>query len=70
MEDSGLWKMVLELKYGSWRKLNESKISRSASRWWVNIYKVCGKTLQGLWFDNCIEWEIGDEKKIKFWEDK
>jgi len=69
-EDNGLWKQVLELKYGSWRNLNDLDILRSASRWWINVHKVCGSTLQVLWFDNSFEWVLGDGKKVKFWEDK
>jgi len=69
-EDNGLWKQVLESKYGSWRNLNDPIVLKSASRWWTNIHKVCGGTLQGLWFDNSFEWVLGDGKKVKFWEDK
>jgi len=58
MEDNGLWKKVLESKYGSWRKLNKPNISTIAPRWWANIYKVCGRTPQGLWFDDCIKWKV------------
>jgi len=69
MEDKGLWKQVLESKYGSWRNLNDSNISRSASRWWMDIYNVCGSTTQGLWFDKSFEWVLGEGNKVKFWED-
>ena len=69
MEDYGLWKQVLDSKYGSWRNLNDSIISRSTSRWWLDIQKVCGSVTQGVWFDNYIEWVVEGGKKVKFWED-
>ena len=31
---------------------------------------MCGTTEAGKWFDNCIEWVVGDGKIVKFWEDK
>jgi len=69
-ENNGLWKQVLESKYGSWRNLNDPITLRSASRWWIDIHKVCGNTIQGLWFDKSFEWGVGEGKKVKFWEDK
>jgi len=42
-----LWKDILELKYGSWRKLSESRILRLASRWWCDLNKAC-KDGQGI----------------------
>jgi len=70
MEDHGVWKQILDSKYGSWRMLNEPKTCTVASRCWKDIHKVCGNIESGKWFDNCIEWVAGDEKRVKFWEDK
>jgi len=70
VEDHGVWKQILDSKYGSWRVLNEANTSRAASKWWKDIHKVCGNTESGRWFDNCIEWVIGEGKKVKLWEDK
>jgi len=70
MKDNGLWKQVLKSKYGSWRNLNDPNISRLASRWWLDIHKVCGSTQQGLWFDESYEWVLREGDKVKFWEDK
>jgi len=69
-EDKGLRKLILESKYGSWRNLSDPNISRSSSRWWINIHKVSGSTRQGIWFDNNLEWVLGEGKTVKFWEDK
>jgi len=69
MEDKGLWREVLESKYGSWRNLNEIVIPKSASRWWKDIHKVCGSSTQGAWFENCKNWVIGKGDKVLFWED-
>jgi len=70
MDDQGVWKQILDSKHESWRRLKESNTSRNASRWWKDIHKVCGNTKSGKWFDNCIEWVVGDGKMVKFWEDK
>jgi len=69
-EDNGLWKQVLESKYGSWKNLNDPITLRFASRWWKDIHKVCGSTTRGLWFDNSVQWVVGEGKIVKFWEDK
>jgi len=50
MKDKGLWREVVESKYGSWRNLNEIVVPKSASRWWKDIHKVCGSS---IWFENC-----------------
>ena len=50
-EKSGLWKQVLESKYGSWRGLNDSVVSNIESWWWRDIKKVCGGN-SNSWFDN------------------
>jgi len=47
MEDQGVWKHILDSKYGSWRMLNESNTSRTASRWWKDLHKVCGNIESG-----------------------
>jgi len=69
IEGHGLWKEVLESKYGSWRNLNETNISRYASRWWKDIHKVCGNSEHGAWFEKCIGWSVGEGEKVKLWED-
>jgi len=69
MEDHGLWKEVLDSKYGSWRNLGETNLPRNASRWWKDIYKACGNSEQGNWFEKCIEWNVGERNRVKFWED-
>jgi len=66
MEDNGLWKQVLESKYGTWRNISDPITLRFASRWWINIHKVCGSTMQGLWFDNNVQWVVGEGKTMKF----
>ena len=55
VEDHGVWKQILDSKYGSWRVLNEANTSRTTSKWWKDIQKVCGNTESGHWFDNCID---------------
>jgi len=64
-----LWKDILASKYGSWRNLSESKVSKHASRWWFHLNKVC-EDEQGInWFDSNMEWAVGSSEKVKLWED-
>lgn len=69
-EDHGIWKQVLDSKYGSWRNLNVITVPTNASRWWKEIHKVCENVESGIWFDNCLEWVVGEGQKVKFWKDK
>ena len=65
----GLWRAVLESRYGSWRELDISLINSTQSWWWRDLAKVCGKRAKDNCFDGRIKWIVGDEKKVKFWED-
>jgi len=49
-EKSGLWKDVLEFKYGSWRTLDSREVLKNESRWWRDIRKVCGEMYNGQLF--------------------
>ena len=43
MENKGLWKEILNSKYGSWRNLSEYNKVKHASWWWKDLSKVCGE---------------------------
>jgi len=65
----GLWKEVLESKYGSRRLTNspEPKRNRYTSRRWKDLTKV----EQGdNWFNSNMVWKVGSGEKVKFWEDE
>jgi len=40
------------------------------SVWWKDLTMVCGIGIQGNWFDCRFQWCVGDEKCIKFWDDR
>lgn len=63
-----LWVRVLEFKYGGCKGMNEGEIKSHESIWWRDLKLVCGGDYGG-WFDNLVEWKIGDGRYIRFWED-
>jgi len=68
-EEKGTWRDIIVSKYGFWRNFNDFKSYSNESLWWKDLKKVCGNTVEGTWFDNSWKWEIGDGKRILFWED-
>jgi len=70
MEKEGLWKKILESKYGSSRTLNNSENGKKESRWWRDLRRIRSEAKQGKWFQNNIEWIIGNVNKIYFWHDR
>ncbi|XP_068503760.1 uncharacterized protein [Phaseolus vulgaris] len=70
--ECGLWKEVLESKYGL-RWLSNSyvpKQNRFTSRWWLDLFKVSFSDQGVNWFNQNMAWEVGSGEKIKFWEDE
>jgi len=43
---------------------------RNKSTCWKDLCRVCGKGLQGTWFDRRLQWSVGDGRCVKFWEDR
>jgi len=41
MEDGGLWKEVLEFRYGSWRNLDIDSSNNKYSFWGRDLGKMC-----------------------------
>jgi len=68
-EEKGLWKDVLDSKYGSWRSLDDRKFGQKESRWWNDLRKVCGSGEERTWFEESVTWRVGSGTIIKFWED-
>lgn len=64
----GLWKEVLDSKYGSWKSLDNQNEHNIESWWRRYIRKVCGKGTSNNWFNNNITWSRGDEDHIRFWK--
>jgi len=70
VENKGKWKEVLESKYGSWRNLNDFKITNNESLWWKDLRSVYGSMKHNDWFERTVMWRVGEGNKIRFWEDK
>ncbi|XP_068461619.1 uncharacterized protein [Phaseolus vulgaris] len=70
--ERGLWKEVLESKYGARGLLNSiaPKRNRYTSRWWNDLLKVNLFDQGDNWFNQNMTWEVGSGEKIKFWEDE
>ncbi|XP_068498245.1 uncharacterized protein [Phaseolus vulgaris] len=69
-EKTGLWKEVLDSKYGGWRELQSQRKSNTDSLWWRDGRRF------GLWKSGKIILRIislgrfGDEKEIRLLEDR
>ena len=69
-EKGGVWKDILDSKYGGWRGLrSQIQISRELL-WWRDIRKKWNLEEWDNEFEDRGWWEIGDGKEIRFWEDK
>jgi len=68
--EEGLWRDILEARYGSWRNMNISLEHRNQSLWWKDLCQTCGKGIQSNLFDCRSKWILGDGRCVKFWEDR
>ncbi|XP_068485032.1 uncharacterized protein [Phaseolus vulgaris] len=70
--EKGLWKDVLESKYGLWSMTNSftSNRIRYKSRWWNDLSKVNISDQEDNWINSNMVWQLGSGDKIKFWEDE
>ena len=66
-DEQGLWKDILQSKYGSWRGLRGNNRKHYTSKWWKDLCDVCGEREEGKWFDQNLEWKVGSDYRIKFW---
>jgi len=60
----GIWKDILESKYGSWRTLDDVKDSNHESWWWRDIKRITSDKQRHNWFTKNIKWNIGECNKI------
>jgi len=51
VSDEGLWRDILEARYGNWRNMSDTSVHRKESLWWKDLNKACGNDLQINWFD-------------------
>jgi len=68
--EEGLWREVLEARYGSWRNLDITLGHRKQSLWWKDLCGICGKGAKDNWFDCRSKWILGDGRSVKFWDDR
>lgn len=69
MDHTGIWKDILESKYGSWKTLEDVKDSYHESWLWRDIRRITSGGQRDIWFSKNIKWSIGKGNRIKFWED-
>jgi len=71
-DEKGLWKDVIESKYGVWSPTNSfaSNQMRYKSRWWNDLTKVSLSDQGDNWFNPNMVWQLRSGEKIKFWEDE
>jgi len=69
--ETGLWKDVLESKYGQWGMTNSHAPNRNSHtfRWWSDLAKASLSDQGDNWFSSNMVWKVGSGKKVKFWED-
>ena len=69
-EERSLWKDILVSKYGEWRDLRSQGQKSKDSVWRRDLRKVWNLEEWGNDFEDRGQWEVGDGKEIRFWEDK
>lgn len=47
-EEGGLWKEILDSKYGGWRNLRSEENNPKESNWWKDLKKFGGRRNEGL----------------------
>jgi len=65
----GLWKEILEAKYGGWRCLREGGKNYKGSLWWKDLKEVRASEEWGKNFEDAFKWKISDGREVSFWED-
>ena len=66
----GLWREILQARYGCWRDMGVCSVSSKVSVWWKDLIRVCGNVIQGNWFDSRLQQCIRDGRCVKFWSDQ
>ena len=69
-KERSLWEDILVSKYGGWRDLRSQGQKSKDSVWRRDLRKVWNLEEWGNDFEDRGQWEVGDGKEIRFWEDK
>jgi len=64
--NGGLWKEILESKYGGWRFLKQPRMNNCESLWWRDLKEIWKLEEWGRSFEDCFKWEVGSGKDISF----
>ena len=68
--ERGLWREVLESKYGGWRGLKEQRDNNSkVSLWWRDLRKVWRFEAWGRKFEDRLNLEVENGREVMFWSD-
>ena len=68
-DKGGLWKEILDSKYGGWRSLQEGVNISRTSLWWKDLMEVWGSEGWGRNFEDAFKWKIGNGDSVLFWDD-
>jgi len=66
----GLWKEVVDSKYGGWRDLQSKRNRCSDSLWWRDLKEVWSLDEWRDKLEANFSWEVGNGREIRFWEDR
>ena len=69
-EKTGLWKEVIDSKYGGWRDLRSQRKSSYDSLWWRDLKEVWSLDEWKYKFEDTFSWEVGNGREVRLWEDK
>ena len=50
--------------------MNDSILDQKLSWLWRGLCIMCGEGIRSNWFDSKIKREFGDDKIMRFWDDK
>ena len=60
---------MLDSTYLGWQGMCDGGSTPNESIWWRVIKKVCGGQVD-LWFEDMVEWKIGEGSHTRFWKDR
>jgi len=66
LSGEGLWREVLDARYGNWRKMDANSIHGYHSAWWLDVCRIFDKGELGYRFDPRCQWILGDGRCVNF----
>ena len=65
-EEGGVWREIIESRYGNWRDMKSSMTDRKSSYWWKDLGLICEVQSEHNWFDKRIRWKYGNGSRIRY----